>query len=163
MDTALLEFSKSNGLSYTRFADDLTFSSDEEITDVLLLMIKELIKLNGFVVNNKKVRIKSNVRQQLVTGIVVNEKLNVDRKYIKRIRAMLHHLKCNGLPEAAKKHFNLAGRDKLMEQKFMNRLEGYINFVGMVRGKSDLIFKKYNLEFKMLNNEIKNNELLKLN
>ena len=163
LDQSLLEFSKSNGLTYTRFADDLTFSSDEEITDVLLLMIKEIIRLNGFVVNNKKVRIKSSARQQKVTGIVVNEKINVDRKYIKRIRAMLHHLKLEGLTAATMRHFGLSDGNQMLEIKFMNRLAGYINFIGMVRGKKDLIFKKYDVDFRNIQKEIENRKILKLN
>jgi RNA-directed DNA polymerase len=163
LDQSLLEFSKSNGLTYTRFADDLTFSSDEEITDVLLLMIKEVIRLNGFIVNNKKVRIKSSARQQKVTGIVVNEKVNVDRKYIKRIRAMLYHLKLEGLTAATIKHFGLVASNQMLEIKFMNRLSGYINFIGMVRGKKDLIFKKYDKDFRNIQREIENRKILKLN
>ena len=163
LDQSLLEFSNSNGLTYTRFADDLTFSSDEEITDVLLLMIKEVIRLNGFIVNNKKVRIKSSVRQQKVTGIVVNEKVNVDRKYIKQVRAMLHHLKLEGLTAATMKHFGLSDRNQMLELKFMNRLSGYINFIGMVRGKKDLIFKKYDVDFRNIQKEIENRKILKLN
>jgi RNA-directed DNA polymerase len=163
LDQSLLEFSKTNGLTYTRFADDLTFSSDEEITDVLLLMIKEVIRLNGFIVNNKKVRIKSSARQQKVTGIVVNEKVNVDRKYIKRIRAMLYHLKVEGLSVATMKHFGLSARNQMLELKFMNRLAGYINFVGMVRGKKDLIFKKYDVDFRNIQTEIETIKILKLN
>jgi RNA-directed DNA polymerase len=163
LDQSLLEFSNSNGLTYTRFADDLTFSSDEEITDVLLLMIKEVIRLNGFIVNNKKVRIKSSARQQKVTGIVVNEKVNVDRKYIKRIRAMLYHLKLEGLTAATIKHFGLVASSQMLEIKFMNRLSGNINFVGMVRGKKDLIFKKYDKDFRNIQREIENRKILKLN
>jgi len=105
-------------------------------------MIKEVIRLNGFIVNNKKVRIKSSARQQKVTGIVVNEKLNVDRKYIKRIRAMLYHLKVEGLTAATIRHFGLSDGNQMLELKFMNRLVGYINFIGMIRGKRDTIFLK---------------------
>jgi RNA-directed DNA polymerase len=94
---------------------------------------------------------------------VVNEKVNVDRKYIKRIRAMLYHLKVEGLTAATMKHFGLSARNQMLELKFMNRLAGYINFVGMVRGKKDLLFKKYDVDFRNIQAEIENINFLKLN
>lgn len=154
LDQCLMEFCKTYGLNYTRYADDLTFSSDEEISDLLLLMIKEIIQLNGFKVNNKKVRIKSSTRQQTVTGLVVNQKLNVDRKLIKQVRAMIHHTKVNGLTEASKKHFRLSDEKDLgpYRKLFLDKLVGLINFIGSIRGKLDAVFLKleddfYNLEF----------------
>jgi RNA-directed DNA polymerase len=154
LDQCLMEFSKTYGLTYTRYADDLTFSSDQEISDLLLLMVKEIIHLNGFKVNNKKVRVKSSARQQTVTGLVVNEKVNVDRKLIKQVRAMIHHTKVNGLTEATKKHFELLEEKELgpYRKLFLDKIIGLINFVGLIRGKRDAVFLKlkgdyYNLEF----------------
>ncbi|MFM7015045.1 MAG: reverse transcriptase family protein [Bacteroidota bacterium] len=154
LDQCLMEFSKTYGLTYTRYADDLTFSSDNEISDLLVVMLKEIIQLNGFVVNNKKVRIKSNSRQQTVTGLVVNKKVNVDRKMMKQVRAMIHHAKVNGLTNAAQKHFDL--KDELnigfFRKLFIEKLTGLINFIGLIRGKRDPLFLKlesdfYELEF----------------
>lgn len=149
LDQCLMEFSKTYGLTYTRYADDLTFSSNNEISDMLLLMIKEIIKLNNFKVNNKKVRIKSSARQQLVTGLVVNKKVNVDRKLIKQVRAMLYHTKTEGLSEAAKKHFKVRADLELgpFRKMFIDKLLGYINFIGLVRGEFDSIYVSFNSQF----------------
>jgi RNA-directed DNA polymerase len=69
--------------------------------------------------------------------------VNVDRKLIKKIRAMLHDLNTNGLETATKKHFNLLNDiDEKYQSKFIHRLEGYINFVGQVRGINDALYIK---------------------
>jgi hypothetical protein len=76
---------------------------------------------------------------------------------------MLYHLKLEGLTAATIKHFGLASSNQMLEIKFINRLSGYINFIGMVRGKKDLIFKKYDKDFRNIQREIENRKILKLN
>ena len=66
-------FCKTNGLQFTRYADDLTFSSDTLIANDIVLDIINLIKKNGFEINEKKLRLKSSHRKQTVTGLTVNE------------------------------------------------------------------------------------------
>ena len=51
----------------------------------------------------------------------------------------------------------------MLELKFMYRLAGYINFVGMVRVKKDLLFKKYDVDFRNIQTEIETIKILKLN
>ena len=54
---------------------------------------------------------------------------------------MIHDLKTNGINSAVQNHFELKKEvDKETALKFINRLYGYINFIGQVRGKSDGIY-----------------------
>lgn len=148
LDADLKNFCETNRLQFTRYADDLTFSSDTLIANDIVLDIINLIKKNGFEINEKKLRLKSSNRKQTVTGLTVNEKVNVDRKLLKKIRAMLHDFTTNGIDIATKRHFNLNGEiDTKQREKFINRLEGYINFVGQVRGKSDTVYTKLKQPF----------------
>ncbi len=148
LDADLKSFCETNGLQFTRYADDLTFSSDTLISNDVVLDIINLIKKNGFEINKKKLRLKSSNRKQTVTGLTVNERVNVDRKLLKKIRAMLHDFTTNGIDIAAKRHFNLNGEiDTKHRSKFINRLEGYINFVGQVRGKNDTVYTKLKQPF----------------
>lgn len=143
LDKELKAFSFLHGLSYSRYADDLTFSSKEHISTDLILDIINEIRKNDFAINEKKLRVRNAGRKQTVTGLTVNNKINVDRKLLKKIRAMLHDLSVNGPESAAKKHFKL-NRQPSEGQKatFINRLKGYINFVRMVRGEKDPIYIK---------------------
>lgn len=140
LDANLIDFALKSHLTYSRYADDLTFSSNSKIEQESILAIRELIVQNKFEVNEKKFRLQTSNRKQTVTGITVNEKVNVDRKMLKKIRAMLHDWSTNGILKATIGHFRYhnGGLDiDRLQMKFMNRLEGLINFVGQVRGKKD--------------------------
>ena len=153
MDIELEKFCALNNINYTRYADDLTFSMNEKFNDEMLDIIS-IINRNGFFINEKKLRILSKFRKQVVTGIVVNEKVNVDRKYIKKVRAMLHDLKVNGLEAAAKNHFKcLENPSEKITNRFLFRLSGYIDFIGNVRSKNDFLYIKYKNELTHFHNE----------
>jgi RNA-directed DNA polymerase len=140
IDHQLMEYCKDNGLKYTRYADDLTFSSDENIDGEKLNNIKAMIIMHGYLLNEKKSRLQSKYGRQTVTGIKVNEKVNVNREYIKLTRAMLHHWNKYGLREAVTKHFDLKRMpDETHRSWFINRVKGRINFITSVRGKTDII------------------------
>ena len=149
LDKDLIGFSATHTRCYTRYADDLTFSSNETISDDLLLDIINLIIKNDFTINKKKLRIRSNNSKQSVTGITVNEKVNVDRKLLKKIRAMLHDLVTNGVDMATWKHLKIMPDKVDIKERglFIHRLEGYINFVGQVRGKFDNMYLKFKSSF----------------
>jgi len=154
MDKELTEYCASNGLTYSRYADDMSFSSNNLISANEILDIISIIKQNRFSINEKKLRLKKANKKQTVTGLTVNEKVNVNRKLLKKTRAMLHDMTANGVNIATKKHFKTEGdiQQKLMAS-FINRLEGYINFIGQVRGKEDILYQKlknsYDSEFNM--------------
>jgi len=112
------------GFTYTRYADDLSFSGNGKSgNDVqqLLWRVKQIISAEGFNVHPKKTRIMRKHRHQEVTGVVVNKKLNVDRKTLKKFRALLYQIEQNG-PEG--KHW---GNGELF-----SAIHGYANFVAMV-------------------------------
>lgn len=143
LDKDLLEFSTVHELTYTRYADDLTFSSNYLITSDHILDIINIIKNQNFSINEKKLRLQTSNQKQSVTGLTVNDKVNVDRKLLKKVRAMLHDLTTNGLNIATKRHFKLRIiRGHEIKRKFIHRLEGYINFIGQVRGKNDMLYLK---------------------
>ena len=90
-------------------------------------------------------------RKQRVTGIIVNQKINVDRQFIKKTRAMLHDYIINGLEQASKNHFRENGK----ESNFLDKLRGNISFIGQVRGQEDSIYLKYHKEFEQKTNKVK--------
>lgn len=150
LDADLKNFSQNNELAFSRYADDLTFSSNTAISKDTILEIIQLIRQNNFEVNPQKLRLKTNNRKQTVTGLTVNDKVNVDRKLLKKIRAMLHYLTQNGVQQAVKKHFQTKYVDEKNTAKFIYRLEGYINFVGQVRGKTDSLYVRQKVAFERI-------------
>ena len=153
LDAQLIAFCNENQINFSRYADDLTFSSNKEITEKTINSIFEIIKQNQFDINSKKTRLKSNNRKQTVTGLVVNEKVNVDRKTLKMVRAMLYDASKNGIEKAASKHFTSYKASNLSYSTFfVKRLNGYINFIAQVRGFDDALVIKFKSEFKNLKN-----------
>jgi RNA-directed DNA polymerase len=143
LDADLTHFCQQLEISYTRYADDLTFSSDSIFSDEIIQQIRSLIEKHHFEINEKKVRLKTANRKQTVTGLTVNQKVNVDRMFLKKIRAMLHDLTTSGLEQATKRHLKSEVVTVHQAAQFMHRLRGYINFVGQVRGKNDALYHTF--------------------
>ena len=135
-------------MSYTRYADDLTFSSRNFITDKIKDAIIDIIKEAGFQINPKKIRFQSNNMCQYVTGIKVNEKLNIDRRYIRNVRAILHDWKLNGLEKASVKM--TGGISDGNDEYFLRSLFSRIVFIESVRGEDDKICDKLKIQFNEL-------------
>lgn len=147
LDRKLKEFATKEGFAYSRYADDLTFSTNQLISDDDILDIILLIQSCGFRINEKKLRIKSYKQRQTVTGVVVNKKVNVDRRFIRKVRAMIFDLTTNGPEQAAARHFNLtkeAGAE--YQNKYISKIHGYLGFINQVRGPFDPLYLKYSAQ-----------------
>jgi RNA-directed DNA polymerase len=131
LDSRLAGLAKKLGFTYTRYADDLTFSGDgpaAEKTAYLLARIRHIVADENLVMNEKKTRVQRPAKRQTVTGIVVNKRPNVPRHLAKRLRAILHQAKKNGL----------AAQNREQRDNFEPWLSGMIAYVQMVnpeRGK----------------------------
>lgn len=115
------------------YADDLTFSANVEIPLTTLQQIKTIITAHDFLVNEKKVRFKHAGQQQTVTGLVVNQKVNANRKFRKKVRAMRHDAEKNGLIEATNRHFGTERCTPKMVEYFERKLKGYEEFIKITR------------------------------
>ncbi|RRD31578.1 RNA-directed DNA polymerase [Streptococcus minor] len=102
LDYRIVKIAKKYRFTYTRYADDLTFSTNRNLhsnklkatkeLDKFLEELEELIVSSGFEINSKKTRLSDDMQRQEVTGLIVNKKLNVKREYIKNTRAMAFKL-----------------------------------------------------------------------
>ena len=92
LDMRLLKIAKKYRVVYTRYADDMTFSTNDkkflENQENFMKSIKKEIESFGFEINDKKTRLLFCDSRQEVTGLVVNKKISVNREYCKRTRAM---------------------------------------------------------------------------
>ncbi|SOD13356.1 reverse transcriptase family protein [Pedobacter xixiisoli] len=120
--------------TYTRYADDLTFSTSKENEKniaSLLFFLKKIIEVEGFAIHPAKTHIMRKGNLQKVTGIVVNQKLNVQRVQLRKFRALLHQIEKEGWKD-----------QKWGNAKYLiNAIEGYINFVKMVNESKAMVFK----------------------
>lgn len=162
LDKQLSKLARKYGCVYTRYADDITFSTnrdefnknifdhDEDIMNIGE-KVKGIIENNGFKINENKTRIFDHSKSQFVTGVKVNEKLNVNRLYIRRIRSILHTIEKNITDlEKAKEIFNAkySFRKTLFKDYDMfNVVRGMISHIGNIKGKQDSIFQKFSIRY----------------
>lgn len=93
MDVRLAALAKKYDAVYSRYADDLSFSSDKPNLNEILPAVDFVVKQCGYTLNDKKTRVMRSGKRQIVTGIVVNRKVNIPRKLRRNIRAGLHNVK----------------------------------------------------------------------
>ena len=129
-----------NNITYTRYSDDMTFSGNFN-PNLVIKKVKEMLFKLGFELNKKKIHIIKQNQQQKITGIVVNEKTQVERKYRKEIRKEIYYIKKYGLDS----HLNRINfYDK---EKYLNKLYGRILFVIQVNNNQEFLnYKKYVLK-----------------
>ena len=121
-DEVVGAFCLARNIAYTRYSDDMTFSGDFNEKEVVNLVKKELSKLGLYLKNRKTVVIPSS-KCQRVTGIIVNEKINIAKEYKKNLRQEVYYIGKFGLNE----HLNKMGiSDKA---KYILSLKGKIAFV----------------------------------
>lgn len=103
LDRKLCDLVRGTGWFYTRYADDLTFSGFKKPKKILL-QASQLIKEEGFRVSHEKSRIRGKDDRQMVTGIVVNDKLALSREKRNMVRGMRHRLNRGEVPEHELNH-----------------------------------------------------------
>jgi len=114
------------GLSYTRYADDLTFSGDQALKSkvgYLMARIRHIAQDEGFAVNEAKSRVLGRNTAQTVTGLVVNERPSVPRDEIRKLRAILHRARTEGLEQ----------QNREGHPNFQAWLQGKIAYIAMSR------------------------------
>lgn len=158
LDKALMTIAKEARCVYTRYADDITFSSHQPPTtlfeaalppsgrfspELLSPRLLTAFLFNGFTVNPEKAHYADRNSRRIVTGLKVNELLNVDRRYVRNIRAALHSVEKFGEAEA----------DRLFREKYRGQtalgahLQGKISFLTFIKGRSDPVVRGITLRF----------------
>ncbi len=152
LDRKLARFAKENRISYSRYADDITFSARTDLFDEdFLNRLKEIILSENFKVNENKTRIQSFAQRQIVTGLTVNQKVNVSQQYIKEIRAILNNWEKKSFEQAQYLFIKNYVKDNpnIKNPSMIEVLRGKLNFLGMVR-KKDNLYQKYFGQFNKL-------------
>jgi hypothetical protein len=151
MDHQFIRLAKRYKMVFTRYADDITFSSHRKNINVqeVIEEIEKIVNTNGFSLNPQKTRAQYPFQSQTVTGLKVNQKINVDRKYIRQIRSMLFSWNTLGLDKATLVHFekfNKQSTKYISEDKtssYKKIVLGKIHFLGQILGKDNPNFVRF--------------------
>jgi retron-type reverse transcriptase len=153
LDSKFENFARNKNYKYTRYADDITISTNDKIEIKKIgKTVERILKSEGFTLNKEKSRLHKKNQRQSVTGVIVNQKMNVTRNYIRKVRSILFNWEVKGIEEADVV-FN-KNYKKNHNGNVENVVKGYINFIGQVRGLDDRIYKKLNHKYELLVNSI---------
>lgn len=157
LDRRLAGLAKRFGLRYTRYADDITFSSMHNVYQKDGDFRKELVRIiqsQGFTINEKKTRLQKIGGRQEVTGIIVSDKLNVTQKYVRDIRNILYIWDRYGYGVTYSKFFPKYKEEKGHVKKgnpdLVNVLDGKLMYMKMVKGENDSVYKRLHDKFEKL-------------
>ena len=157
LDRRLHGLAKRFGLHYSRYADDITFSSMQNVYQPNGDFRKELERIisdQHFTINSKKTRLQHCSQRQEVTGITVGQKLNVARKYVKDVRALLHIWAKYGINAAYATFYPRYKSEKCQlhrgEPNIVNVISGKLCYLKMVKGETDPVYAKLFAQFTRL-------------
>ena len=134
LDARLTGLAGNRSWTYTRYADDLVFSTSslEEEGIKLVRAVSRICLDEGFTVNVKKTRIMRQPNRQMVTGLMVNDEVRLTRRDLKRIRSFLHHCETRGFEEVS----NEIGKDARSVAR------GYYAYVHMVMPQTAALLRE---------------------
>ncbi|MFN8243894.1 MAG: reverse transcriptase family protein [Ferruginibacter sp.] len=131
LDEELMQLARHSGLTYTRFADDLSFSSSYEIDTRTIGLIRDCISGCRFTINEEKVKLFSPGMEKSVTGIIVgDDRLSLPATYLVQLQQEIARLEQTLLVEARYR----TGMSHKKLELFEQELRGKINFAQMVLG-----------------------------
>ena len=128
MDARLLGLARSADAIYTRYADDLAFSGGESFrrdADRFQLHVGAIVWEEGFRVHHRKTRIMRRGVRQRLTGVVVNDKLNLCRPDYDRLKATLVNCVRRGA----------ASQNHAQHSDFRGFLQGRVAFVESIHSE----------------------------
>lgn len=160
LDYYLSRLAKRFNMNYTRYADDITFSSMRFVYSKNGKFIQELhriIKEQGFTINESKTRLQRKGARQEVTGIIVSDKLNVTQRYVRDIRNLLYMWDRYGYIVAYSKFFpkykEEKGHIKKGNPDLINVIDGKLMYLKMVKGEEDSVYIRLHAKFLKLANK----------
>lgn len=148
MDIALDKLAKKYKATYSRYADDITFSSNKAVFNNpnFLQELEAIIHKNKLQINPKKTRLQKKSERQEVTGITVNEKLNTTRKYVKQIRMWIYLIEKYGVEKAEtifrKDYIKEKGHIKYNQNPMFSVIGGKLLYLKMVKSQEDSTYQK---------------------
>jgi RNA-directed DNA polymerase len=179
LDIRLASLAHKLGCDYSRYADDLTFSTNKPVFPSTIAYIvdeekhqwragkglERIVKKAGFMINASKTRMQYDNSRQEVTGLVVNKKINTRAEYRRTARAMAHRLFTTGTFQIKKTNFDDKGNLVITEvDGTLARLSGILSFIDSIdvyNRKKDLKPSEKRKDLKPLDNPNSNEKVYK--
>ncbi len=154
IDRRLIMLAKSNKVRFTRYADDITFSSTifpvstafvkswEPVSGArsveLSRQLLDVFRQANFEIKASKTRLQLKDERQVVTGLVVNKRANIRRSQISNLRMKIHSINKFGVEDSAKLWLGPDAKAQDME----DFVGGWLSYIRQVRGANDQVLAK---------------------
>lgn len=135
VDDELYEYAKKINLRYSRYADDISFSGEEEICNddlikTIKLKVQEILDNNGFVINERKTRLMASNTPKKITGLVVTSNgVKVPSKYKRNLAKEIYYCKKFGVES------HLMHTERITKANYKGYLFGMAGYIRMVEGE----------------------------
>ncbi|MDE8038650.1 reverse transcriptase family protein, partial [Erysipelothrix rhusiopathiae] len=151
-DEKVFEFCRTKSLRFSRYADDLTFSGRKSDLDKnqILEYVKKCASDLKLRINPSKTKLLYSNSRQVITGIVVNDKLQVSAKKRKKIRSEIYYIKKYGLSDHLVKSNCFTYVDSDVEEMYLRSLLGKIGHALMINNKDTELRGYYNYIIELL-------------
>lgn len=166
LDYLLSAVAKRFGLKYSRYADDITFSSMHNVYQQESDFLKEIQRIvleQGFHIKESKTRLQKKGFRQEVTGLLVNEKVNVQQRYVKQLRMWLYYWERYGYDRAYGFFLQqyMADKGNIVKGKpdMANVIGGKLDYLKMVKGGENELYLKLKGRCDALTQQSKNEYL----
>lgn len=161
LDYLLSGVAKRFGLKYSRYADDITFSSMHNVYQPESEFLKELHRIiteQNFHIKESKTRLQKDGYRKEVTGLLVNEKVNVQQRYIKQLRMWLYYWERYGYERASgfflQQYIADKGHVKNGKPDMANVISGKLDYLKMVKGADNELYQKLKTRFENLTGKV---------
>jgi len=154
LDYLLSGVAKRFGLKYSRYADDISFSSMHNVYQPESEFLKELHRIiaeQNFHIKESKTRLQKDGYRKEVTGLLVNEKPNVQQRYIKQLRMWLYYWERYGYERASgfflQQYIADKGHVRNGKPDMANVISGKLDYLKMVKGADNKLYLKLKSRF----------------
>ena len=161
LDYLLTGVAKRFGLKYSRYADDITFSSMHNVYQQDSEFLKELHRIiaeQGFHIKETKTRLQKDGYRKEVTGLLVNEKVNVQKRYIKQLRMWLYFWESYGYERASgfflQQYIVEKGHIKNGKPDMTNVIAGKLDYLKMVKSADNELYQKLKSRFEKITGKV---------
>lgn len=125
MDKRMMGLANKHGFTYSRYADDMTFSADKKDRLPKVSMIRKIVETEGFHLNEEKIELLHEGNRQIVTGLLVDNHVRVPGRYKKDIKRHIHFC----LKYGGREHFHRIAPGKAFGKEWLAGRIRYIHSV----------------------------------
>lgn len=161
LDRKLAGLARRFGLIYTRYADDITFSSMHNVYAAegeFMAELKRIIAEQNFTINEAKTRLQNTRCRREVTGLTISHKINVPKKYVNDLRQLFYIWEKYGISVATTRFMAHYSAEKPHEKKtpsIQAYIEGKLLYLKMVKGEKDSVYIRLHDKFVALTGKTK--------